>query len=55
MKDNVKVSCKALKVLVCNTFCSSEQMLVFKGVHSIEKQIEDTWSTSFPVPNCRMK
>lgn len=55
VKDNVKVNCKALKALVCNIFCSSKQMLVFKGAHSIEKQIEHTWSTSFPVLNCRMK
>lgn len=55
MKDIVKVNCKALKALIFNIFCSSEQMLVFKGVHSIRKQIEDTWSTSFPVLSCRMK
>lgn len=55
MKDIVKVNSKALKALICNIFCSSEQMLVFKGVHSIRKQIEDTWSTSFPVLYCRMK
>lgn len=46
----------ALKVfVVCNMFCSSEQLLVFKGVCSIKKQIEDSLSTSFPVPNCRIR
>ena len=46
----------ALKVfVVCSIFCSLEQPLVFKGVCSIEKQIEDSLSTSFPVLNCRIR
>lgn len=36
--------------VVCNILSSPEPLLVLKGVCSVEKQIEDSLSTPFPIP-----